>query len=172
MPNFSQVRDHIARFLSEPSSDTYEALREAVLGHAEYQPDSDALVRFCACLDGPDPELARPLISALFPTFLLHPGTHSGLAYFHRRTGDEQGREFEQFFSHQLHRFLLASGDGSPHKPFRVSCVDEEYCVADSRQARIQGVACEWVEGRFHDVLVTDRGRLHFDIHDILAAYA
>lgn len=166
------MKERIAGFLSEPSSESYQALRQAVIGDPEYRPDSDAFERFAQCLEGQDVTTAQSLVPQLFPSFMLNPNTHAALAYLHRLQGNDKGREFEHYFTYQLQQFLLAGGDGSRTHPYRVSCVDDEYFVIQALQAKVKGLTCQWVDGRLHDVLQTEEGSLYFDVHEVLAAYA
>lgn len=165
------MRQEVGDFLSGPSPETYQVLRELVLASPHYRPHSDTVDRLWQALDAGNLEVAEQLSPQLIPTFLLNPRAHLGLAYLHGKRGDERGEQFEFYFSQQVRRFLMESGDGSRERPYQVTSVDEAHYVAGALEARVKQVSCEWLNGQFHDVLVTDKGELYFATGAALAAY-
>lgn len=161
----------IARFLTEPSLETYRALRQAVLTSPAYQPASDLLDRFADCLEAKDIQAAEECLEQLFPTFLVSPRAHVDYGYLLGMKGDTKGQQLEYYFAHQLGEFLMQSGDGSAQRPYQISCVDDELYFAHRLKTRVRGLSCRWHEGRLQDVLHTETGDLHFDIHDLIRAY-
>lgn len=171
-PKSPVVRQEVGDFLSVPSSKTYLALRRLVLSSPNYRPDLNFVDQLWKALDADDLARAEALSSQLIPTYLLNPRAHLGLAYLHGKKGDERGEQFEFYFCQQVRKFLLESGDGSRQRPYQVTSVDEVHYVAGALEARVKQVSCEWVGGRFCDVLLTDRGDLYFETGLALAAYA
>ncbi|MFN8613835.1 MAG: hypothetical protein U0931_40250 [Vulcanimicrobiota bacterium] len=166
------MRQEVGDFLSGPSPHTYRVLCKLVLSSSQYRPDSDVVDQLWKALDGDQLELADQLAPQLIPTFLVNPRAHLALAYLHGKRGDERGEQFEYYFSQQLRRFLLESGDGSREQPYQVTSVDEVHYVAGALEAKVKQVTCEWLGGRLHDVLVTDQGELYFSTQAVLAAYS
>lgn len=161
----------IARFLTEPSSESYDALRQAVLTSPSYQPGSDLLYRFGDSVEAKDISAAEHYRRELFPTFLLSPRAHADYGYLLGLQGDSKGQQVEYFFAQKLGEFLMQSGDGSAQRPYQISCVDDEFYVIHRLKARARGLSCRWFEGRLQDVLHTESGDVHFDTHDLLQAY-
>lgn len=166
------VRQEVGNFLSGPSPETYQILRQLVLSSPNYRPDLDTVDQLWRALDAGQLDQAQEISSRLVPTYLLNPRAHLGLAYLHGKKGDERGEQFEFYFCQQVRKFLLDSGDGSRQRPFQVTSVDEVHYLAGALDARVKQVTCEWLGGRLHDVLLTDKGELYFDIGVAVAAYA
>lgn len=143
-----------------------------VLSSSQYRPASDVVDRLWKALDAGELESAEQLSPQLIPTFLLNPRAHLALAYLHGQRGDQRGEHFEYYFSQQVRRFLLESGDGSPQRPFQVTSVDEVHYVAGALEAKVKQVSCEWCNGQLHDVLLTDQGELYFATGSVMAAYS
>ncbi|MBX3167081.1 MAG: hypothetical protein KF760_06705 [Candidatus Eremiobacteraeota bacterium] len=161
----------MGNFLSGPSPETYQVLRQLVLTSPNYRPDLDTVDQLWRALDAGQLEEAEKISTRLVPTFLLNPRAHLGLAYLHGQKGDERGEQFEFYFCQQVRKFLLDSGDGSRRRPYQVTSVDEVHYVAGALEARVKQVTCEWLGGRLHDVLLTDKGELYFATGPALAAY-
>jgi hypothetical protein len=165
------VRQEVGDFLSGPSPETYQVLRQLVLSSPSYRPDLDTVDQLWKALDAGALARAEEISARLVPTYLLNPRAHLGLAYLHGQKGDERGEQFEFYFCQQVRKFLLDSGDGSRQRPYRVTSVDEVHYVAGALEARVKQVTCEWVDGRLHDVLLTDKGELYFETGLAVAAY-
>ena len=166
------MRQEVGDFLGGPSPETYQVLRQLVLSSPNYRPDLDTVDQLWRALDAGELIRAQEISSRLVPTFLLNPRAHLGLAYLHGQQGDERGEQFEFYFCQQVRKFLLESGDGSRQRPYRVTSVDEVHYVAGALEAKVKQVNCEWIEGRLHDVLLTDKGELYFEVGPAVAAYA
>lgn len=165
------VRQEVENFLSQPSRESYQSLRQVVMESPDYRPDSDVVDQFWQALDADRLTEAEEMVRQLVPTHLVNPRAHLGLAYLHGQKGDSKGEQFEFYFCQQLRRFLMESGDGSCSRPYRVTSVDEIHYAAGVLEAQVRQVNCEWVAGRLHDVLLTDKGEFYFESHLLLAAY-
>lgn len=162
----------MGNFLSGPSPETYQILRQLVLSSPNYRPDLDTVDQLWKALDAGQLEEAEQLATRLVPTHLLNPRAHLGLAYLHGQKGDSRGEQFEFYFCQQVRKFLMESGDGSRQRPYQVTSVDEVHYVVGVLEARVRQVTCEWLGGRLHDVLLTDQGELYFATGVAVAAYA
>lgn len=171
-PELLGVRQEVGDFLSGPSPQTYAVLRRLVVESSQYRPGTDLVDRLWQALDSGELESAEQLSPQLIPTFLLNPRAHLALAYLHGQRGDQRGEQFEYYFSQQLRRFLLESGDGTPQRPYQVTSVDEVHYVAGALEAKVKQVSCQWLNGQLHDVLLTDQGELYFATAAVLGAYA
>ena len=165
------VRQEVGDFLNGPSPETYQVLRQLVLSSPDYRPDLDTVDQMWRALDADRLEEAESLSRRLVPTHLVNPRAHLGLAYLHGQKGDSKSEQFEFYFCQQLRKFLMESGDGSRLRPFRVTSVDEIHYVAGVLEAQVRQVNCEWVEGRLHDVLLTNKGEFYFESGPTLAGY-
>jgi len=165
------LHELIANFLTEPAAESYLALRQAVLSSPAYQPASDVLYRFSESVRAGQVEQAELHRQRLFPTFLLTPRAHGDYGDLLLLQGDPKGQQLEYYFARQLAEFLMQSGDGSPQRPYQISCVEDEFYILHRLQRRTRGPSVRWFEGRLLDVQHTDSGDVHFDIHPLMQGY-
>lgn len=163
--------DLIFDFLHNPTDESYNVLRQAVLGSPSYQPASEVLYRFSDAVRAGELDEAEQHRKVLFPTFLLSPRAHLDYGQLLSLQGDEKGEGMEHFFARLLGEFLMRSGDGSLQRPFQISCVDDEYFVLHRLSARTKGQSLRWFQGQLLEIQHTRTGDVHFNIHPLIEAY-
>jgi len=164
------MRDLIVAFLKGPSAQTYTELRQAIA--AEYIPELPGESQLWELLEAGKLAEAQDLVPRVMFHQLMSPSFHLAVARLAEREGDEERAGMEQFFAVKLREQLLATGDGSPSKPYVISRIEEEYTVLAALEQQVQDLSMQLVNGRWHDVMRTRQGKtVHFDVSIPLEAY-
>jgi hypothetical protein len=166
------MRDLILGFLSNPSSTTYEALRDHVVDLPNFRPEESGDPRVWALLEEGRLEEAEAIAEAAKDAFLLSPATHVALAVVAQKKGDEATSRFEFDFASNLRYGLLETGDGSPDNPYVINRVSDSYGIISWLKATPRSFGMTFHKGRLLDVISTSElGPLYFDVSIPMKAY-
>jgi len=169
-PELAGVEELIFEFVNSGSTEAFWALREYLMDSPHYQPDSPLLEELWQAIEDQRPDIEK-LAAQLWPNFLLTPNAHYLLAKYYHAKGEETGAQVEKMFFRNLLDVWQVIGDGSPERPFLVTRVDEELTLCSFLEAEISGFDCQWVNAKLHDVLLTNKGPLHFRVDEVVRRY-
>lgn len=121
--------DAVVAYLTEPSADTFVALRGLVAASPTYDPmvNPDAVAR--PFLDANDPQGAIDALEALMPGAFLVPSAHGLLALAHERLGDADGVQRHRTLARAAVAGVLNAGKGTEESPWPALTVAEQYDV-------------------------------------------
>lgn len=164
------MQDALEAFMSGPDAQTFGHLRALFVASPGYRP-IDFEFQGLEALESEGAhgrllEAGRDLLAAA----LLSPALHY---YIGRAAGGLGARDLERFHAYAymtLRDALLATGDGTPTRPFLVTQVIDEFFILTAlgheplEQARVRHT-----DGRSFDVLTDEQGgETWFDITDIV----
>jgi hypothetical protein len=166
------MRDQIVAFLSEPSVETYTALRDAFVQLPEFRPEERPDGRVWQLLEEDRTDEAEVLAEAAKRPFLLSPATHVALGAVAKKRGDEYGARMEFDFANNLRWAMLQTGDGTRERPYMVNRVGDAYGILSWKEATPHSVSMIFHKGRPLDVISTpELGPVYFDVSIPMQAY-
>lgn len=116
------LRHAFVEYVESPSGGTFRRLREGQLFCSGFRPfgaDLDSVDLLLAQRNYADAE-AR-LSGAMWPTYLLSPGTHARLSLALGRLGQSNDSEMERAIANLLISGLETTGDGTRQSPIHVT---------------------------------------------------
>ena len=159
------LEDHIHRFLSDPSPESFRLLQEALAHSREYSPYSGGPADVYPLLEQGQFETAKNQLMAMMPNWFLNPGVHKLLSFASHKLGDDHAARLESQLGRILLEGFLSTGDGSEERPYRVLHTADEYDILERLDKRSQRQSLIEKPDRQLDLQdCTDGTRLWFDI--------
>jgi hypothetical protein len=163
--------EDLQAFLRESTPANFRRLRLAVLADPGYNGRSNQLNELGRLCSARQFAKARELAGSMMPCWLLSPRAHFLAGYAARETGDDDEAELAGLLMHACLRGILASGDGTPNRPYLVTHVSDEYDVIDALGQSVRTQTLAEANGRYCDVITCHDGReLWFDASCLFAA--
>jgi hypothetical protein len=164
------VKELFVQYLQSPSPETFERLRRAAAASPQYNPYSDGLSRAGALVGEEKFQEALDLIESVMPCWIMNPGMHMLASFAHHKLGHEKEAECEAMFCRALIDGILATGDGSRARPYKVMYVRDEYDVLEhlGKKRNVQALVGDGVP--MDEMTCEDGTVLWFDISAPMAA--
>lgn len=126
----STIGERFERFVAKPTSRRYLALRRHVMADGEFDPLSEELRLLQSLLDQADYAAVQQTGAELWPRWLLSPRFHFLLGIAALQSGEARLANHHKASTHACLQGLLATGDGTPQRPFRITYPPDEHDVA------------------------------------------
>ena len=164
------VKELFIQYLESPSPEAFERLRRATAASPQYNPYSDGSSRANALVGEGKFEEALDFIGSLMPGWIMNPSVHMLASFAHHKLGREKEAEFEAMFCAALIDGILATGDGSKAKPYKVMYVRDEYDVLEHLGKKWTGQALVGGSVPMDEMTCEDGTVLFLDISAPMAA--
>lgn len=159
--------EQFLRFLKAPDSESYLAVRAALVSSEHYDPYSDEMETIDEMLSSGKLAEAREMLLESMPNLFLSPRAHMTLSYIAENASDDEGAQMEGFIAATCAKAILATGDGSKENPYIVVRTSDEHDVVPllGKQPRSQSLVRDG--DRYLDVMRYNDGKeMYFDITD------
>ena len=156
-------------YLQDPTPENFLALRSALLEAPGFDPYSRDLGRAEHFFSANQfAEAEQELRQNMRPSHILSPGTHLKLALVYQRLGRIGEMERERAIAIRCIEGILATGDGSMDRPYRVTRTSDEYDVLVATNLTWASQTLRQAGRRRLDVVRTREGQeICFDVTDI-----
>lgn len=118
-----------ARFLLAPTPELFRELSDEVVRSRNYQPSAQPMRIGSGLAQQGQAAAVLAGLESLLPGAFLNPGTHLLLSEAHRQLGQPEEAEREAVWYRATMSGILATGDGSINRPWRVLMISDEYDV-------------------------------------------
>lgn len=160
-------------FVQEPSRENYLAVRAIIVRWDGYRPYSLSSKAMWEALGRQEIDKVFELFRESYPGLLLSPAAHRSMSMAHRSRGAQEESGFAWGVGARCLQGLLATGDGTAHRPYVVTLLGDEYELLRHLEKEAESQRLEEIEGEWYDVLeLTDGGEVHFNVTDLLATVA
>lgn len=151
------MKDHIKRFIEDPSQENFLQLRAVIISSPAYSPYSTDYNETTGQLMAQEQynEVVDYLMS-LMDNWFLNPGIHIMLAFVQHKSGRENEARFEHSIATHIFNGILSTGDGSEANPYLVLRTADEY-----------DLMIHLGKKSTQQALIT-KGEKHFDRHDCM----
>lgn len=159
------VKEAFEAFLEKSTLDSYYALRDAVVSHAQFNPYSDELARLNTLCADEDFQEMQVVMQGMLPNCLMSPSFHIFAGLAAKGLGDEKTAELQSQVARRFLLALLETGDGSEEDPYHIVRIEDEYDVMAANGREVAGQEMLEENGRYFDVLTdTDGRKIWFDV--------
>jgi hypothetical protein len=167
------MHDQFVAFLTNPTRDSFLAIRALVAAHPNYDGYSDDFRAMEDALDRNDPAGVKDAFGRAQPNLLLSPGAHLLLSVALRSEGNEQAADVERLICFRCVEGVQLTGAGTAESPYLVLRTSDEYDLLSALDKRLASQHLVHDNGKSFDRLVCDDGsELWFDITEMMAAAA
>jgi len=157
------------RFIEQPSADSYLSARDAMLKQEPETLTADALSELVQLFHEGDHEALLDRTERLPASAALSPRVHYYAAEAAAATGDEDRAELERFLFVVCLRGILATGDGSPERPYVICHQSDEADVLEAMEKQAARQTLAQLEHAVYEVVdCDDESRVHFDVTTII----
>jgi len=164
-PSPQEVAKLFAELVKKPTRESYLALYKIVTSSEKYEPYGTALEDAEDLLEKGELKQAKAKLDAAGLNLLLCPRAHQCAARIAKALGDAAAARKESAAAAACLKGILATGDGSPEKPYLVTRVSDEYDVLVHLKKRSTQQGLMNRGGKSFDVLsCTDGSQLWFDV--------
>lgn len=168
------MQELFVAFLSNPTAESFRAVRDLVVNHPAYDGYSNDLRAMEEAFDKKLYADVKGAFARAQPNLLLSPGAHLLLSMTLKAEGNEKSSELERFICFRCVEGVRLTGEGTREKPYAVLRTSDEY---DMISALGKKVASQHLVnddgGKTYDRLVCEDGaELWFDISEMMAAMA
>ncbi|MBN1205474.1 MAG: DUF4919 domain-containing protein [Myxococcaceae bacterium] len=160
-----KMQQALLALVVKPGEATYRALHTLITDHPEYAPYSDDLKSLEVLYQEKRYEEIRQKLREMMPNWMLSPAVHQLACLTAKHLGDEKTAQFELQLAEACLQGLLASGDGTPERPYPVTHVEDEFDVLRhlNKSRKLQSLVSR--EGRHFDLMACEDGsEVWFDI--------
>lgn len=160
-----EPKELFAKFLEKPGKETFLAVFKAVTEAESYNPYSTDLDDVWPLIKEKKLKEAQAKLDKAMPNLLLSPRAHRFAALAADGLGDAAKAKAELEASDKCLQGVLATGDGSPDKPYLVSRVSDEYDLLRHLKKPRTTQGLRHKEGKAFDVMQwPDGSEVWFDI--------
>src|SRR3954467_10725488 len=121
------MQELFVAFLSNPTPESYRAIRDAVAKHPKYDGYSHDLRDMEKALDEKRFADVKNVFAQAQPNLLLSPSAHLLLSLVLKEEGNAKGSEMERFICFRCMDGIKLTGDGTQEKPYLVLRTSDEY---------------------------------------------
>ncbi|QDU96324.1 hypothetical protein [Lignipirellula cremea] len=165
------LREPWEEFLASPSEERFLLLRQLLLNHKEYNPQSTQLEQADRLILRERYQEAADLCLAAMPNLLLSPRAHLHLALAAERLGDQERAHQEGLAAATLLSGIEWTGEGTQTLPYLICRSDDALDLMRFYGEGLSGANQLQKGGRYFEVLQTEDGeKVWFDITDMLVA--
>src|SRR3954451_13572853 len=121
------MQEIFVAFLSNPTLDTFRAVREIVVKAANYDGYSHDFRKMEEAYQQKRFADVKSAFAQAQPNLLLSPGAHLLLSMTLKEEGNAKGSEMERFICFRCVEGIKLTGDGTQGKPYLVLRTSDEY---------------------------------------------
>ena len=167
------MQEIFVAFLSNPTPDTFRAVRDVVVNHPGYDGYSRDLRAMEDAYEQKRFADVKDAFAKAQPNLLLSPAAHLLLSLTLKDEGNTKGSEMERFICYRCVEGIKLTGDGTQARPYLVLRTSDEYDMLNTLGKRLASQHLVHEGGKSFDKLVCDDGaELWFDITEMMAAMA
>ncbi|MBM4041312.1 MAG: DUF4919 domain-containing protein [Planctomycetes bacterium] len=160
-----EPKELFAKFLEKPGKETYLAALKAVTEAEGYDPYSSDLDDLWPLIKEGKFQEAREKREKAMPNLLLSPRAHGLAAMAAEALDDAAKAKSEREAAAKCIEGILATGDGSPDKPYLVARVSDEYDLLRHLKKARTSQGLHHKDGKSFDVMnCADGTEVWFDI--------
>ncbi|MGA2259095.1 MAG: tetratricopeptide repeat protein, partial [Thermoguttaceae bacterium] len=162
-PNMAQA---FSAFMEKPTSDNLQAVRGLLVAERAYNPYSADLTQLKNLLREGKNQDVIALLAKSQPNLLLSPRAHNFASEAAKRTGDENLAATEMVSATRCVDGILATGDGSPSRPFQIARMSDEADLLSAKFAtQIDSQRLVFRDDQHYDRVLGKDGRTYwFDV--------
>lgn len=124
-------KETFEKFLTEPNRETYLALRQELIDSPSYNPYSGELSDVEKLFEEEKLQEACDLLNKAMGNLMLSPRAQRSLALLNHKLGKETAVQLCLRMEQSCLAGMIATGDGTPEKPYLVTRVDDEYDILE-----------------------------------------
>jgi hypothetical protein len=167
------MQELFVAFLQNPTVESFQAIRDAVVNHPKYDGYSQDLRDMETAFEEKRFADVKTAFGQAQPNLLLSPGAHLLLSLAMREEGNTQGADLERFICFRCMDGIQLTGDGTKERPFLVLRTSDEYDLLSARGKQLGSQHLVHEHGKSYDQMVcADASELWFDITDMFGAMA
>jgi hypothetical protein len=168
------VQELFVAFLTDPTPESFRAIRTAVVTHANYDGYSQDLREMDTAYQEKRYADMKGVFGRVQPNLLLSPGAHLLLSLALKEEGNAQGSDLERFICFRCVNGIQSTGDGTQAHPYLVLRTSDEYDVLSALGKQLAGQHLVHGDGgTSYDWMVCEDGtELWFDITEMMSAMA
>jgi hypothetical protein len=167
------MQETFVAFLSNPTVETFRAIRDLVVKAANYDGYSHDLRKMEDAYQQKRFADVKDAFAKAQPNLLLSPGAHLLLSMTLKEEGNAKGSEMERFICFRCVEGIKLTGDGTQEKPFLVLRTSDEYDMLSALGTQFGSQALVHDKGRsFDKITCADGSEVWFDITEMMAAMA
>lgn len=167
----STIAGRFSRFIERPTLRRYLAVRELIVADTRFDPYAEDLERIQAWFAADDFAAAIDGCEACQPLWCLSPRLHFFRGVSAAELGQRRLADEERSVMQACLQGLVATGEGSVDKPFRVTYLSDEYDLLRSLGSDVRSQQLVESDHGCCDVLTCHDGTEYwFDVTDLLSA--
>ncbi len=167
------MQELFVAFLTNPTADSFRAIRNAIANHPNYDGYSQDLRDMEDAFQQKRFADVKNAFAKAQPNLLLSPGAHLLLSITLREEGNQKSSEMERFICFRCIEGIQSTGDGTQEKPYLVLRTSDEYDVLSALGKQFAKQALVHDKGKSYDKMTcADGTELWFDITEMMAAMA
>lgn len=164
-PDFLGMHRQLANFFETPNQSQYLALRATLLRDFAATDLAADVARVGALIESKQWGAAQQWLARLMPAAALSPRIHFLSALVAEALGQTTDVELSRFMFQACLQGVLATGDGSPARPYQITYTTDEYDILEARKLRLSRQVVREKENARYDVFVCASGaELWFDV--------
>ncbi len=156
----------VARFLAQPNKENFNAVQDRIVADRGYDQTARGLDDMLELYRQKQYAKAIDCFQSAQPDLALSPQAHFYAARCYEELGQKEMQKKEMAFVRACLEGLLATGDGSPERPFVVTHASDEYdLLTCPLKTESKSQSSTHKKGRWYDVLECANGKTYwFDI--------
>jgi hypothetical protein len=167
------MQELFVAFLSNPTPESFRAIRDAIVNHPKYDGYSRDLRDMELALDEKRFADVKNTFAQAQPNLLLSPTAHLLLSLALKEEGNAKSSEMERFICFRCVDGIKLTGDGTQARPFVVLRTSDEYDMLNAQGKKFASQHLVHEGGKSYDRMVcTDGTEYWFDITEMMAAMA
>ena len=167
------MQELFVAFLSDPTPESFRAVREFVVNSPNYNGYSQDLRDMECALDEKRFADVKSTFAEAQPNLLLSPLAHLLLSAALKEEGNARASDLERFICFRCVDGLTSTGDGTRARPYLVLRTSDEYDVLNAQGKQFASQHLVHEGGKSYDCMTCDDGtELWFDITEMMAAMA
>jgi hypothetical protein len=167
------MQELFVAFLSNPTPESFRALRDVVVTSPNYDGYSQDLRDMERALDEKRFTDVKNVFAQAQPNLLLSPSAHLLLSQALKEEGNEKASDLERFICFRCVDGITNTGDGTRARPYLVLRTSDEYDVLNAQGKRFASQHLVHEGSKSYDRMVcADDSEVWFDITDMMAAMA
>lgn len=165
------LTERLELYFAEPSGDAYLDLRRDVAAMDDYARLDERLASLAERLHAGHYEAVCETSEQMMPLWMLSPRVHEYAALAAGELGNWEDAQLSQFMAVSCLEGILATGDGSPQRPYWVTYPGDTQAVVAALGLIRQSQRLTPRGGRFCDVITCDDGtRVWFDVTELVGS--